>query len=211
MWKKCIFLPTFYTYYLHRGDRMVVVSTPDYRRNITQSNTKEIGINRYRKRDEVPRGFLRTNLPEFPTQENTNINPLSYLIRVPRRNLNTPIKNSNQNLTGTIRQRGINTYRRNNDLLKRGTALFGFNSDLYQKTSPGLRLGSQLFQKNTFRTGQSIFDSSLRNITGLMQQGIMQYNLIDKTVKSSNTLLRNRAALYLKSSPKLLNASRLFV
>ena len=190
---------------------MVVVSTPDYRRNITQSNTEEIGINRYRKRDEVPRGFLRTDLPEFTTQEKTNINPLSYFFSVPRRNLNTLRKNSNQNLTGTIQQRGINTYRQNNDLFKRGTTLLGFNSDLYQKTSSGLRLGSQLFEKNTLLTGQSIFNTSLRNITGLMQQGIMQYNLIDKTTKSSNTLLRNRADLYLKSNPKLLNASQFFV
>ncbi len=211
MWKKSIFLPTLCTYYLHRGDRMVVVSTPDYRRNITQSNTEEIGINRYRKRDEVPRGFLRTNFPAFTTQENTNINPFSYLIRVPRRNLNTPRKNRNQNLAGPTQQRGINTYRRNNDLFKRGTALLGFNSDLYQKISPGLRLGSQLFRKNTQRSGQGIFGSSLRNITGLMQQGIMQYNLIDKTTKSSNTLLRSAADLYLKSNPKLLNASQLFV
>ena len=185
--------------------------TANYQRIFPANNSEKTGINRSRGNNTAQQVFMRSESAFSSARNSTSSNTLANLFSVPQENF-LATRGTQRLMETRITQRiGVETYRRNNELFRQNTAQIRRTADIMRRTTPSIRSSASVFQRTQIQSGQSgLFNFSPLNITGLMQQGIRQYQFIDKPSRGTTRFLSSSADLYLKTGPKLIQEFNLF-
>ena len=179
-----------------------------YLRSNQINETEEAGVNRYRQKSQLQRGFLKTT--SNYTEQN-NISLLSTLSQVPTVTLLTT--RGTRRLTETlIEQRiGIDTYLHTHETPRHEPSLMERSATQYQKSQFSSSRHVSLFQGDIGQSRSSgLFGSSPLIGTKLVQQGISQYLLMEKPTSRIIEFFSSSAELNLNVGPKSIHKSQLF-
>ncbi len=185
--------------------------TVNYQRRFPANNSEKTGINRSRSNNKAQQGFMRSESSFTSARSSASSNTLMNLFSVPQTNILSTRGTQRLMEIRITQRRGVETYQRNNELFRQNTAQIRRTADIMRRTTPSIRSSASILQGTQIQSGQSgLFSFSPANITGLMQQGIRQYQLIDKPSRGTTRLLSSGADLYLKTGPKLIQEFSLF-
>lgn len=185
--------------------------TADYQRRFPANNRANTGINRSLSNNTIRQGFMRSESAFSSAWSSTASNTQANLFSAPQTNILSTRGTQRLMETRITQRSGVETYRRNNEIFRQNTAQIRRTADIMRRTTPSIRSSAGVFQGTQIQSGQSgLFSFSPANITGLMQQGIRQYQLIDKPSRGTTRLLSSGADLYLKTGTKLIQEFSLF-
>ena len=186
--------------------------TTDYQRRFPANNRANTGINRSRSNNTTRQGFMGSEWASGTARSGAFSNTPMNLFSVPQTNIFATRGTQGLVEIRITQRRGVETYQRNNELFRQNTAQIRRTADIMRITTPSIRSSASILQGTQIQSGQSeLFNFSPFNITGLMQQGIRQYQLIDKPSRGTTRLLSSGADLYLKTGPRLVQEFSLFV
>lgn len=187
---------------------MVTGTSTDYRRRIQANAGYATGIYRNLKKDPDQLRSARIETAVNNVRNNTASNPLLKLNQGSQVSILTTRGARKLNETMVSLRKGVETYKRNNDLFRQSIQQ---SAELYRRTNSSLQQGITVLHAATEQNASSgLFSLTTPNLPGLVLQGIQQYQLIDKPSGGTSELLSSSARLYLKTGTKLFQESQLF-
>ena len=187
---------------------MVTGTATDYSISSRRNAVNGYGINRNRKQNQVRKGFSSDGTLDPITPKRLVPKTRGSIIRTSTPNILAGRGSRQIYDTGLMQRQGIETYQRTSLFTQQDKKFLSRSASLFRQTNPSPMRSSQLLPRTTSQSTSAGY--SPLTIPKLVQEGIWQYQFINKSSGNKGDLLRQSADLYRRISPKSLHAIQLF-